>query len=307
MTKKIKLRLIDGAIILCIMTAAGSGFLFVRRGQAKSQNEELLQSLSDVVEQYSGGGNNTDSFSLMNGLSGQDPSGSGGAKDASGQDAGAGAADDDLGTAADPMTPEEIAAATAKRASRIPGYEILRAKNPDTAGWVTVPGTPIDYPVMQSVDRPNYYLKHNFDKSKSSYGVPYAAEHCDLTGNCPNVVIYGHHMKNGTMFAGLMKYTDQSFWQAHPYLWFDTLDEPGLYEIIGAVRASASDREEEIFHLAYADTEEEYQAFIEELKKRSMYNTGLDAEYGDPLVTLITCEYTRDEGRLLVTARKVED
>ena len=81
-------------------------------------------------------------------------------------------------------------------------YADVYAKNSDLVGWVSIPGTRIDYPVMQTKDSPDFYLKHAFDKSYSSYGVPYLAENCDV-GISDNLVLYGHHMNNGTMFSDL--------------------------------------------------------------------------------------------------------
>ena len=89
-------------------------------------------------------------------------------------------------------------------------YADVYAKNSDLVGWVSIPGTRIDYPVMQTKDSPDFYLKHAFDKSYSSYGVPYLAENCDV-GISDNLVLYGHHMNNGTMFSDLCKYASEDF------------------------------------------------------------------------------------------------
>lgn len=81
-------------------------------------------------------------------------------------------------------------------------------------GWITIEGTRIDYPVMQTKKKPNFYLKHAFDKSYSRYGVPYIAENCDIDVS-DNIVIYGHHMSNGSMFSDLCRYADEDFYKAH--------------------------------------------------------------------------------------------
>ena len=97
-------------------------------------------------------------------------------------------------------------------------YADVYAQNSDLVGWITVPGTRIDYPVMQTKDNPNFYLKHAFDKSYSSYGVPYMQENCDV-GISDNLVLYGHHMNNGSMFSDLCKYESEDFLpgtQDHP-------------------------------------------------------------------------------------------
>ena len=91
-------------------------------------------------------------------------------------------------------------------------YRAVQEQNSDFVGWLSVPGTNIDYPVMQTVDNPNFYLKRGFDKQHSDYGVPYVQENCDLALS-DNCVIYGHHMNNGTMFADLCKYESEDFYQ----------------------------------------------------------------------------------------------
>ena len=85
-------------------------------------------------------------------------------------------------------------------------YQALFRMNNDMYGWISIDGTNINYPVMYTPDRKDYYLKKNFEKEYSAYGVPYIAEHCDPYEPSDNIIIYGHHMKNGSMFSDLMKY-----------------------------------------------------------------------------------------------------
>lgn len=89
-------------------------------------------------------------------------------------------------------------------------YAAVYEQNSDFVGWISIEGTNIDYPVMQTVDNPNYYLKRSFEKQYSDYGVPYVQENCDL-GLSDNCVIYGHHMNNGSMFANLCEYENEDF------------------------------------------------------------------------------------------------
>ena len=108
-------------------------------------------------------------------------------------------------------------------------YAAVYEQNPDFVGWISIDGTNINYPVMQTPGNPDFYLKHAFDKSYSDYGVPYMQENCDLEQS-DNVVIYGHHMKNGSMFSDLCKYESEDFYQAHKNVHFDTLADFGEYE-----------------------------------------------------------------------------
>ena len=114
-------------------------------------------------------------------------------------------------------------------------YADMYAQNSDLVGWVSIPGTRIDYPVMQTKDNPDFYLKHAFDKSYSSYGVPYVQENCDI-GISDNLVLYGHHMNNGSMFSDLCKYESEDFYREHKIIHFDTLESFGEYEVIAAFK-----------------------------------------------------------------------
>lgn len=117
-------------------------------------------------------------------------------------------------------------------------YAEVFAQNDDLIGWISIPGTRIDYPVMQTKDDPDFYLKHAFDKSYSNYGVPYAAENCDADIS-DNMVLYGHHMNNGSMFSDLCKYADEDFYREHKTIYFDTLGGYGEYEVIAAFKTVA--------------------------------------------------------------------
>lgn len=182
-------------------------------------------------------------------------------------------------------------------------YASLLAENDDFAGWIQIADTRINYPVMQTVDEPNFYLRRGFDKEYDYYGIPYAAEHCDLQES-DNVVIYGHHMNNGTMFSDLKKYSSKDFYLTHSRIRFDTLEEFGTYEIFAVFKISAYDSFD-YHHFSDAIDEADFDRFVAECKKHSYYDTGITPQYGDRLLTLSTCEYSIDNGRLVVLARKI--
>ena len=185
-------------------------------------------------------------------------------------------------------------------------YAAVYAQNPDFIGWLTIPGTLIDYPVMLSPDEPDFYLKHGFDRSYSSYGVPYMQENCDSELS-DNLIIYGHHMKDGSMFAGLCKYESEDFYREHRTFTFDTLSEYGEYEIVAVFKTVAySENGFKYYQFVNAENEEDFDEFIAECKSLALYDTGVTAEYGDRLLTLSTCEYSRTNGRMVVVAKRVE-
>ena len=184
-------------------------------------------------------------------------------------------------------------------------YAAVYEQNSDFVGWISIEGTNIDYPVMQTVDNPNYYLKHSFEKQYSDYGVPYVQENCDL-GLSDNCVIYGHHMNNGSMFADLCKYADEDFYRAHKTIRFDTLSGFGEYEVVAVFKTAAySEQGFKYYHFVNADSAEDFDAFIAKCKELALYDTGVTAEYGDRLITLSTCEYSRQNGRMVVVAKRL--
>ena len=186
-------------------------------------------------------------------------------------------------------------------------YADVYAQNSDLVGWISIPGTRIDYPVMQTKDNPNFYLKHAFDKSYSSYGVPYMQENCDI-GISDNLVLYGHHMNNGSMFSDLCKYESEDFYQEHKTIRFDTLDSFDEYEVIAAFKTVAySESGFKYYHFVRAEQEEDFDEFIAKCKELALYDTGVSAEYGDKLITLSTCEYSRTNGRMVVVAKLLEE
>ena len=184
-------------------------------------------------------------------------------------------------------------------------YAAVYEQNSDFVGWISTPGTNIDYPVMQTIDNPNYYLKHSFEKQYSDYGVPYVQENCDLALS-DNCVIYGHHMNNGTMFADLCKYESEDFYQEHKTIRFDTLSGFGEYEVVAAFKTVAySEQGFQYYHFVNADSAEDFDAYIAKCKELAFYDTGVSAKYGDRLITLSTCEYSRQNGRMVVVAKKI--
>lgn len=188
-------------------------------------------------------------------------------------------------------------------------YQDLYLQNDDMVGWIKIDGTKINYPVMQTVDESNFYLRRGFDKKYTIYGCPYMQENCNVDKPSDNLVIYGHHMNDGTMFANLMKYTKKSFWEEHKTIVFDTLEEHKEYEVMAAFKTvvySDSPESFKYYHFVDAENEEEFNAFVEKCKELSFYDTGVEAEYGDKFITLSTCEYSKKNSRMVVVAKRVK-
>lgn len=185
-------------------------------------------------------------------------------------------------------------------------YQELYLQNEEMVGWIAIDGTNINYPVMQSKNNPNFYLKHNFEKEYSDLGVPYIQENCDISTS-DNLIIYGHHIKGQKMFGALENYKDKGFYEGHRTIQFDTLTEQAEYEIITVFKTVAYSAEGyRYYDFVDAGNEEEFNAYVGKGKELALYDTGVTAEYGDKLITLSTCEYSVQNGRLVVVAKKVE-
>lgn len=184
---------------------------------------------------------------------------------------------------------------------------MMSTQNPDTVGWIKIDGTNINYPVMQTPDNPDYYLNHDFYKNQSAYGCPYVQANCDVKTPSDNVIIYAHHMNDGSMFAGLEKFRSKDFWKSHKQISFDTPDKKASYDILAVFAVPVDETDENSFkyyEFVNAYDPQHFSDFVKKCKKLSFYDTGVTAEYGDKLLTLSTCEYTHNNGRLVVVAKR---
>lgn len=182
-------------------------------------------------------------------------------------------------------------------------YEKLHEENPDLVGWLTIDGTSVDYPIMYTPDDPEYYSRRGFDKKKSNNGLLFMDEASNMYDYGGNVIIYGHNMKNGSMFADLMNYKDESYWIEHPAIRMDTLHESRVYEITSV--AVSSDMSELPFGFVSLD-DEGMEDVLQNMSDNALYDTGVDAEPGDDFLTLATCDYDETDGRLVVMARRIQ-
>lgn len=176
--------------------------------------------------------------------------------------------------------------------------------NSDIIGWVKIECTNIDYPVMQTKNSPNYYLRRNFYKEYSVMGTPYLAEQCDIQSS-DNLIIYGHHINNNKMFGELENYKQEDYYKEHKIIKFYTKEENAEYEII-AVFKTVAYTGFKYYNYCNLKSESEFITFINKCYDLAFYDTGEKAEYGDKLICLSTCEYSQTNGRLVVLARKIK-
>ena len=185
-------------------------------------------------------------------------------------------------------------------------YAEIHAQNTDLVGWIRIDGTPLNNPVMQTPDRPNFYLDHDFDGNSSEWGAIYAREECDVNEPSDNITLYGHNMLDGSMFSVVHDYIDRQTWENNPLIFFDTLTDYHVYKIFAVFKTSANMGQGFRYHMFVdANTEQEFDEFVSTCKKLSFYDTGITPVYGDKLICLSTCEYTLDNGRLVVAAVRI--
>lgn len=188
----------------------------------------------------------------------------------------------------------------------LPGYKEIYEMNNHVVGWIKMEGTQMDYPVMQTPEEPNFYLYRNFDKADSARGSIYAREVCDINEPSDNITLYGHNMADGSMFACLNAYVSKAAWDNNSLIFFDTLNEYHTYKIFAVFKTSANVGQGFSYHqFVDAADEEEFNEFVSTCKKLAFYDTGITPVYGDKLICLSTCEYTLDNGRLVVAAVRI--
>lgn len=185
-------------------------------------------------------------------------------------------------------------------------YSEIYAKNPDLVGWIRIDGTKLDNPVVQTPDRPNFYLDHDFEGNSSAWGAIYAREECDVNAPSDNVTLYGHNMRDGSMFAALNDYVYKETWDKNPLIFYDTLYEYRVYKIFAVFKTSANVGEGFTYHnMIDASSKEDFDQFISTCKELSFYDTGVTPQYGDKVICLSTCEYTLNNGRLVMAAVRI--
>ena len=186
-------------------------------------------------------------------------------------------------------------------------YKNLLNKNKRLIGWVKIDDTNIDYPVMQTTDN-EYYLDHNLNQEYDKNGSIFMDKDCDVLKPSTNLILYGHPMKSGQMLGGYSLYSDQNYYEKHPCIQFDTIYEKGLYEIMYVFRSRVYSEDEIVFkyyQFIDAQSEQEFDSYMNDMEGMSLYDTGVTAQYGDRLLTLSTCDYQEKNGRFVVVAKKV--
>lgn len=186
-------------------------------------------------------------------------------------------------------------------------YAGVYAENEDTIGWLKIGGTAIDYVVMYAPDELEKYLRTDFYGNPSTGGCLFVDEYCDIFES-DNIIIYGHKMSNGTMFADLLKFADADFGAKHSIIRFDTIYEKHEYELVAAIYTDLKgDRDTGFLYYEYteANDKEKFALYSEFIEKNRIYDTGVTLQEGDKILTLSTCSYHTTNGRFIVVARQI--
>lgn len=183
----------------------------------------------------------------------------------------------------------------------------LQEINPEICGWIKIDDTNIDYPVLYKAGDTDYYLSHNYKKENSRYGSITVDARCTDGVKSKNVILHGHHMKDGQMFANLMKFGDVSFCRNHQTIRFDTFEKNGLWKVFAVFKASTLPEQGEVFnyYITKFSNKIDFNKYIKEIRKRSLIDFPIDVKYSDRLLTLSTCSYEKKGFRTIVMARKL--
>lgn len=179
----------------------------------------------------------------------------------------------------------------------------LKMENKDLIGWIKIDNSNINYPVMQNG---NYYLRRNFYKKYSKLGTPYLADYCNIKTS-DILTIFGHHINQGYMFADLIKYQNYDYYKSHKYIKFYTIENyetiENIYEVCFAFKIKAQNYS--YYSYTRFHGENDLKEYVKNCQKLSFYNTNTKFDYGNQFITLSTCEYSQNNGRMIVIAKKI--
>ncbi len=173
-------------------------------------------------------------------------------------------------------------------------FKSLKAENPDTFGWIFVRDTVINYPIMRGQDN-SFYLRHLFNKEYNTKGSVFIDYRCLNPFEDFNTIVYGHRVKDGSMFEDLVKYKKRDFYENHKKVFLATEEKEYDAEVIGVLSLKASSP---LYKIDFTD--EEKQDYIDDIKAKSIYDIDTEVTVQDKSVMLSTCSYEYKNARLVV-------
>ena len=186
-------------------------------------------------------------------------------------------------------------------------YYELYLQNEDMVGWISIDDTNINYPVLYKNTDNDYYLHRNFKREYSESGIPFMDRECNLAKPRDNIIIYGHNMKNGTMFAHLLKYANEKFLNEHKTVQFSNLYEKEEYTVISVFKTQVGAKNEfKYYNFTEASSADDFDNYVSAAKALSIHLIDETAVYGDKLLTLSTCSYNMKNERFVVVAKRIK-
>lgn len=189
-------------------------------------------------------------------------------------------------------------------------FEPVKKENPDVRGWITISGTEVNHPVYQTTDN-EYYLTHNMNKEESRYGAIYFDYRCSVSADNPtqNVIVYGHDMKDGSMFGTLKRFKNLNFYKKNPSITLTKLHNQTSYMIFAVMIMNATASDDNGYLFDYINptfsNQETFLSWINEARERSLINTLVDVKENDQILTIVTCTNDFKNARLVIMAREV--
>lgn len=188
----------------------------------------------------------------------------------------------------------------------LPNFTALYDRNSDIKGWIIIPNTVINYPVVQTSDN-SYYLSKGFDKTNNNHGTLFLDFRNNINPMSQNLIIYGHEMRDGQMFHSIRNYAKVYFYNSSPVITFNTLYSNDKWKVFAAFIANTVPSQGYVFNYLITNfsSSNDFTNFVNEVRARSLIKTSVDIKPGDTLLTLSTCTYELPEARFVVMARKV--
>lgn len=206
-----------------------------------------------------------------------------------------------------PKESEEPIEKTEDPIEMISGYDELLNINPDFIGWIEIEDTQVNNPIVYPSQGNNYYLKHSFYNELNSRGTIFIQENTSFDDHA--TILYGHYMKDGTMFGELKKFTDEDFFNNHQYITITNLYEEKTYEVISVFKdyVHTTDDTSFKFYKYYGNPdEEEFNRMVDFITDNSIHSRNLnELSMDDYIIQLVTCSYHTTNGRLSVVLREV--
>ena len=214
---------------------------------------------------------------------------------------------DDNGSDTETPSAEKSGSAGYATTRTIPDFEKLLRKNPDTVGWIQIPGTPINHPVVHSSDSQKY-LDYNFNGHSSTYGAIFSTGSVEYNPPSQNITLFGHSFKRSRtkMFSSLVLYKDKDYYNAHPLIYFETPYQKGTYRIFAVFNIHVPGSSFNYTQSSFG-SEESFLSFVQAVRSMALYDTGVNVTGSDEIITLSTCDraFDNNTGRFVVMAVRV--